>query len=203
MADELRDDARGQVRLPAIVRSPVWELSRRLVLAIALLAFTVALVYFDRDGYVDNNDPTGRVGLIDSIYYTTVTLSTTGYGDIAPVAPHARLINAFLITPLRIMFLVLLIGTTIEVLATQGRELLRVARRSTSRRVASPPCASRTTSSWSMCFLQRATRSSSRPCVARTSMVVPISSTRKAMRKGVITNALISRARSDTGAMSP
>ena len=33
MADELKDDARGQVRLPAIVRSPVWELSRRLILA--------------------------------------------------------------------------------------------------------------------------------------------------------------------------
>ena len=49
MADELKDDARGQVRLPAIVRSPVWELSRRLVLAIALLAFTVALVTYGAD----------------------------------------------------------------------------------------------------------------------------------------------------------
>lgn len=128
MPDELNDDARGRVRLPAIVRSPVWELSRRVILAFALLAFTVALVYLDRSGYRDNNDPTGKVGFIDSIYYTTVTLSTTGYGDIAPVSDQARLINAFLITPLRIAFLVLLIGTTIEVLATQGRELLRVAR---------------------------------------------------------------------------
>jgi voltage-gated potassium channel len=57
-----------------------------------------------------------------------VTLSTTGYGDIAPVSTQARLVNAFVITPLRIAFLVLLIGTTIEVLATQGRELLRVSR---------------------------------------------------------------------------
>ena len=68
------------------------------------------------------------VDLVDSIYYTTVTLSTTGYGDIAPVAPHARLINAFVVTPLRIAFLVLLIGTTLEVLASQGREMFRVAR---------------------------------------------------------------------------
>ena len=87
------------------------------------------LVYFDRDGYIDNNDPPRlRVDLVDSIYYTTVTLSTTGYGDIAPVEPHARLINAFVITPLRIAFLVLLIGTTLEVLASQGREMFRVAR---------------------------------------------------------------------------
>jgi voltage-gated potassium channel len=126
--DQLNDDARGRVRLPAIVRSPVWELTRRLIMAIALLGFTVALVYVDRGGYNDANDPTHRVDLVDAIYYTTVTLSTTGYGDIAPVSPGARLVNAFVITPLRIAFLVLLIGTTIEVLATQGRELLRVAR---------------------------------------------------------------------------
>ena len=36
--------------------------------------------------------------------------------------------NAFVITPLRIAFLVLLIGTTLEVLASQGREQFRVAR---------------------------------------------------------------------------
>jgi voltage-gated potassium channel len=127
--DLLNDDARGRVRLPAIVRSPVWELTRRLIMAIALLSFTVALVYVDRLGYRDANDPPlYRVDLVDAIYYTTVTLSTTGYGDIAPVSESARLVNAFIITPLRIAFLVLLIGTTIEVLATQGRELLRVAR---------------------------------------------------------------------------
>ncbi len=130
MPDQLTDDdIRGRVRLPAIVRSPLWELTRRLLLAIALLSFTVALVYFDRDGYRDANDPPAyAVDLVDAIYYTTVTLSTTGYGDIAPVSSGARLINAFVITPLRIAFLVLLIGTTIEVLATQGRELFRVAR---------------------------------------------------------------------------
>jgi voltage-gated potassium channel len=97
-------------------------------MALGILVGTVLLVWFDRAGYRDNNDPHGQVGLIDSIYYTTVTLSTTGYGDIAPVAPHARLINAFLVTPARIAFLVLLIGTTLEVLASQGRENLRIAR---------------------------------------------------------------------------
>jgi voltage-gated potassium channel len=124
--DQPTDLKRGQVRLPAMERSPVWELTRRLLLAFALLSFTVLVVWLDRDGYSDNAD--GEVDLVDAIYYTTVTLSTTGYGDIAPVTAQARLVNAFLITPLRIAFLVLLIGTTIEVLATQGRELLRVAR---------------------------------------------------------------------------
>ncbi len=122
-------DAAAQLRLPAIVRSPWWELSRRLLLAFAILGFTVFLVWIDREGYRDSNDPPDHaVDLIDAMYYTTVTLSTTGYGDITPVSESARLVNAFVITPLRIGFLVLLIGTTIEVLATQGRERFRVAR---------------------------------------------------------------------------
>jgi voltage-gated potassium channel len=116
------------LKLPAPARSPWWELGRRLLLAVGILVFTVLLVWFDRDNYRDAADPTGQVDLVDAIYYTTVTLSTTGYGDIAPVSPSARLINAFVVTPLRIAFLVLLIGTTLEVLASQGREMFRVAR---------------------------------------------------------------------------
>ena len=123
----------GLLKLPATTRSPWWELTRRLLMALGLLVFTVLLVYFDRDGYRDGADirpghPNGTVDLSDAIYYTTVTLSTTGYGDIAPFSQQARLINAFVITPLRIAFLVLLIGTTLEVLASQGREMFRVAR---------------------------------------------------------------------------
>jgi voltage-gated potassium channel len=127
-ASDLPGRNRGMVALPENVRSPWWELGRRLLAALLILAGTVAVVYFDRFGYRDGNDPTGHVGFIDSIYYTTVTLSTTGYGDIAPFTERARLVNAFVITPARIAFLVLLIGTTLEVLASQGREMFRVAR---------------------------------------------------------------------------
>jgi voltage-gated potassium channel len=118
----------GRVSLPEQDRSPWWELGRRLLAALAILVGTVLLVYLDRDGYTDGNDPTDTISWIDAIYYTTVTLSTTGYGDIAPVSDQARLVNAFIITPARIAFLVLLIGTTLEVLASQGREMFRVAR---------------------------------------------------------------------------
>jgi voltage-gated potassium channel len=118
----------GTVSLPDPERSPWWALSQRLLAALAILVGTVLLVYLDNDGYTDGNDPTGYVSFVDSIYYTTVTLSTTGYGDIAPVTNEARLVNAFVITPARIAFLVLLIGTTLEVLASQGREMFRIAR---------------------------------------------------------------------------
>ncbi|RYB89098.1 potassium channel protein [Nocardioides glacieisoli] len=97
-------------------------------MALAILVGTVLLVYFDREGYVDGNDPNNEISLLDAFYYTTVTLSTTGYGDIAPFTPQARLVNALVITPARIAFLVLLIGTTLEVLASQGREMIRVSR---------------------------------------------------------------------------
>ena len=49
-------------------------------------------------------------------YYATVSLSTTGYGDITPVSPGARLVNILVVTPLRILFLLILIGTTLEAL---------------------------------------------------------------------------------------
>ena len=57
-----------------------------------------------------------------------MTITTTGYGDITPVAPHARMINAILVTPLRILFLVLLVGTTLEVLANEGRRMFHDGR---------------------------------------------------------------------------
>ncbi len=97
-----------------------------MLIAIGLLTLMVLIVVLDRDGYRDAIDD--NVTLIDSIYYATVTLTTTGYGDITPVTPTARLINAFVVTPLRIAFLVVLVGTTLEVLADQGRRIMRDSR---------------------------------------------------------------------------
>jgi voltage-gated potassium channel len=132
VSDGLQDSPSGedtfQVSLPEGRQSPWKALGKRLLAALGILVGTVVVVYLDRDGYTDGNDPANVISLIDSIYYTTVTLSTTGYGDIAPVTDQARLVNAFVITPARIAFLVLLIGTTLEVLASQGREAIRSAR---------------------------------------------------------------------------
>jgi len=117
------------IRLPVSTASPVQALLRRMLIALGLLAALVLIVYADRNSYIDNNDlPDKKVDLVDSIYYATVTITTTGYGDITPVTSAARLINAFVVTPLRIGFLVLLVGTTLEVLASQGRHLWRVSR---------------------------------------------------------------------------
>lgn len=108
------------VSLPQRSRTPLGELGRRAVLALAILLFNTLIVYSDRGGYSDNTNGDG-ISLLDALYYATVTITTTGYGDITPVSDQARLFNALLVTPLRIAFLVLLVGTTMEVLASEGR----------------------------------------------------------------------------------
>lgn len=112
------------VSMPRRQLRPLRELARRGALAMLLLLAMTLLVYLDGDSYLDQTGTPG-VSFIDALYYATVTMTTTGYGDIVPVTQHARLINALVATPLRVMFLILLVGTTIEVLANQGSRTIR------------------------------------------------------------------------------
>lgn len=107
------------IRLPHRHSTPTRSVLGRLAVAVAILAAAVLVVWLERDGYRDAVDD--EVSLLDAIYYSTVTLSTTGYGDITPVTDSARVANVLLITPLRIAFLAVLVGTTIEVLADRTR----------------------------------------------------------------------------------
>lgn len=113
----------AQVRLPSRRTSAMRALLTRILIGLGLLTLLTLIVFFDRDAYADNVAHDG-VSFLDALYYATVTMTTTGYGDITPVLPHARLINVFVVTPIRIAFLVLLVGTTVEVLANEGRRAL-------------------------------------------------------------------------------
>jgi voltage-gated potassium channel len=110
---------RPQVRLPEVASSPAKRLLIRLAAAIALLLFVTLVAYVERDGYRDSAG--GDVSLLDCFYYATVSITTTGYGDIAPVTDGARLTTAVLVTPARVLFLIILVGTTLEVLAERTR----------------------------------------------------------------------------------
>ncbi|MFD8803954.1 potassium channel family protein [Streptomyces sp. NPDC059597] len=116
-----------RIKLPRkAVERPIRQVAKRLVMALLVLVATAFVVYADRAGYHDNSD--GPVDLLDAFYYATVTLSTTGYGDITPVSDSARLTNILVITPLRVLFLIILVGTTLEVLTERTREEWRLNR---------------------------------------------------------------------------
>ncbi|MDX3797216.1 potassium channel family protein [Streptomyces sp. AK04-3B] len=126
---EAREDAEAgrSITMPVRIGAPpLLQVLRRLSVALLVLAITTLIVYADHDGYNDNSD--GSVSLLDAAYYATVTLSTTGYGDITPVSDTARLINILVITPLRVLFLIILVGTTLEVLTERTRQQVRIHR---------------------------------------------------------------------------
>lgn len=99
-----------------------------MLLAAGLLVLAAVLVYLGRYGYRDAAHPGRPLSVLACVYYATVTLSTTGYGDIVPVTGAARLVNTVLITPIRVVFLILLVGTTLEVLTERTRTNWRITR---------------------------------------------------------------------------
>ncbi|WP_116045328.1 potassium channel family protein [Amycolatopsis palatopharyngis] len=112
------------IKMPVSTVSPMNAIARRIIGALLALGLAVLIVYLDRDGYTDSNGD--GVSLLDALYYATVSLSTTGYGDISPVTAQARLVNIVVITPLRVMFLIVLVGTTLEVLTERSRQAFRI-----------------------------------------------------------------------------
>ncbi|ETW24497.1 NAD-binding protein of Kef-type K+ transporter [Mycobacterium gastri 'Wayne'] len=92
----------------------------------AALLVGAITVYVDRDGYHDSQGD--QLTFLDCLYYSAVTLSTTGYGDITPISEFARATNVLIITPLRIAFLILLVGTTLEVVTETSRQALKIQR---------------------------------------------------------------------------
>jgi len=99
--------------------SPIQNVTLRIGIAVLALVITALIVYFERTCYADRG-VTGELTLVDAFYYATVSLSTTGYGDIVPVCESSRIVNVLVITPLRFLFLIVLIGTTIEVLTKKN-----------------------------------------------------------------------------------
>ncbi len=116
----------GVLRIPQGQASPARIITRRVTIALAALLAGAITVYLDRDGYHDSQGD--ELSFLDCLYYSAVTLSTTGYGDITPISELARAANVLIITPLRIAFLILLVGTTLEVVTETSRQALKIRR---------------------------------------------------------------------------
>ncbi|MCP9222249.1 potassium channel family protein [Erythrobacter sp. LQ02-29] len=124
-----RRTARGPRYKPLrrAVKIPVWgDLGIRISLALGLIMLVVMIHWWDRDGLVDNLD--GEVSFLDVIYFTMISITTTGFGDIAPISDRARLVEAVIVTPVRFAVLFIFVGTAYNFIIKRSWEKFRMAR---------------------------------------------------------------------------
>ncbi|WP_066553246.1 potassium channel family protein [Croceicoccus bisphenolivorans] len=106
---------------------PVWaDAFLRLSAAIFLVFIVVLIHWSDRDGLIDNHD--GVVSFPDVVYFTMISITTTGFGDIAPVSDRARMIEAVIVTPIRFAVIFIFVGTAYNFIIKRSWEKWRMAR---------------------------------------------------------------------------
>ena len=81
----------------------------RVLLVLGLLGIALAGHWFEREGLRDNID--GHISAVDVIYFTMITITTVGYGDIVPVTDGARLFDTFVVTPIRLFVWLIFLGS--------------------------------------------------------------------------------------------
>jgi voltage-gated potassium channel len=106
--------------------SPARVLGARLLLVFLLFCFVFTLLWADRDGLRDQVD--GELSFSDVVYFTMITVTTVGYGDIVPVSTHTRLLDALVITPVRFGIWFLFLGTAYQLIIRQYMEEYRMAK---------------------------------------------------------------------------
>jgi voltage-gated potassium channel len=115
------------LRLHRAARTSPWlSLGWRIGLALALIGLALAVHWFDRDGLKDNVD--GAISFADVLYFTMITVTTVGYGDIVPVTEQARLFDTFVLTPIRLFVWLLFLGTAYQFLLRGVWEKWRMAK---------------------------------------------------------------------------
>jgi len=112
---------RRAVNLPWYV-----DLGLRLGAALALIGIVVLIHWWDREGLSDTVD--GHVSLLDVFYFTMISITTTGFGDIAPVSDAARLKEAVIVTPIRFLVFFIFVGTAYNFIIKRSWEKWRMAR---------------------------------------------------------------------------
>lgn len=120
-----RDNALPPLR--RAVSLPVWgDLGIRLLLVLALIMLVVMIHWWDREGLIDHHD--GDISFLDVVYFTMISVTTTGFGDIAPISDRARLIEAIIVTPIRFAVVFIFVGTAYQFVIRKTWETWRMAR---------------------------------------------------------------------------
>lgn len=106
---------------------PVWaDVGIRLGAAFGLIFIVVLVHWMDRDGLVDHHD--GQISFLDVVYFTMISITTTGFGDIAPISDRARLVEAVIVTPARFAVIFIFVGTAYNFIIKRSWEKWRMAR---------------------------------------------------------------------------
>lgn len=109
------------------IHMPVWaDVALRLGAALGLVFIVVMIHWFDRAGLKDNHD--GEISFLDVVYFTMISITTTGFGDIHPISDRARLIEAAIVTPIRLAVLYIFVGTAYNFIIKRSWENWRMAR---------------------------------------------------------------------------
>lgn len=109
------------------VKVPVWaDVGLRLGAALALVFLVVMIHWLDRDGLVDNHD--GHISFLDVVYFTMISITTTGFGDIAPISDKSRLVEAVIVTPIRFAVIFIFVGAAYNFVIKRSWEKWRMAR---------------------------------------------------------------------------
>jgi voltage-gated potassium channel len=98
----------------------------RAVAVVVMFLLVVAVFWLDREGLRDNYDE--QMSFIDVVYFTTVSITTIGYGDIVPISPRARLIDALVVTPIRLFMWFIFLGTAYQLVVQRWIEDIRMRR---------------------------------------------------------------------------
>ncbi|MCU0890148.1 MAG: NAD-binding protein [Sandarakinorhabdus sp.] len=126
----VRHDGGPVLRLPPRL-SVAASLGLRVVLVLALFALAVAGHWLEREGLKDNLD--NHVSFLDVIYFTAVTVTTVGYGDIVPVSNAARMFDTFVVTPIRLFVWLIFLGSAYSFFLQRGWD--QVKTRMTQRKL--------------------------------------------------------------------